>query len=154
MVRTLRFQCRGNGFDPWLRAKIPHAAQYGQNKYIKIKYVHEFFLKKGERITKMFAKVKEWKWGHKSFSTLNLQSYIVTTLLWLHLNHHIYFEPLNRHPESRELGRMGLNHTVSGIVSFFSTYCMSRAQRNMYRMFLMLRLCFVRNWLSAACIIP
>ena len=31
---------------PGWRAKIPYAAQHRQNKYIKIKYVHEFFLKK------------------------------------------------------------------------------------------------------------
>ena len=31
---------------PGWRAKIPHAAQHRQNKYIKIKYVPEFFGKK------------------------------------------------------------------------------------------------------------
>ena len=33
VVKTLRFQCRGHGFDPWGQGtKIPHAAQCGQKK--------------------------------------------------------------------------------------------------------------------------
>ena len=29
MAKTLCFHCRGNGFSPWLGAKIPHATQLG-----------------------------------------------------------------------------------------------------------------------------
>ena len=41
---------------PGWRAKIPYAAQHRQNKYIKIKYVLEFFLKKGKELPKCLQK--------------------------------------------------------------------------------------------------
>ena len=41
VVKTLRSQCRGHGFDPWskikLGTKIPHAVQRGQIKKKKEK---------------------------------------------------------------------------------------------------------------------
>ena len=32
VVRTLRFQCRRHGLNPWLGNKIPHAAKHGQKQ--------------------------------------------------------------------------------------------------------------------------
>ena len=32
MVRILRFQCRGHGFNPWLGNEDPHKPQFGKKK--------------------------------------------------------------------------------------------------------------------------
>ena len=37
MVKTLCFQCRGRGFDPWSGIKIPHAVWRGQKINLKKK---------------------------------------------------------------------------------------------------------------------
>lgn len=37
VVKTLGFQCRGHGSDPWLGTEIPHAADKKKVEYATIK---------------------------------------------------------------------------------------------------------------------